>query len=93
MRITKESFGRTIGDTMDLFESLETEQDYKDFYKVYFEIVEEVVIKEEGTKWGDTRPIGKTYERVASNLSYLLCRASEVSSMRTDFARKVWWFL
>jgi len=93
MNITKESFGGTMGDVFDLFESLETEKDFKQFYKAYFEYVEEVIKKEKGTTAGDNRPIGDTYERVCSNLFYLLSRVSEKSSMKPDFARKVWWFL
>lgn len=90
MEITKESFGKKLGDLIDLFNKLETEEDFKQFYKTYYQIIEETVCKEKNLDWGDRRPIGETYERLWSNLLYLL---SEGNKMRADYAHKIWWFL
>lgn len=93
MKINEEDFGGSMGDVFDLFNKLETEEDYKLFYKEYIKFVDNSVCKKEGLKWGDKKPYGKIIDIAHANLHYLLSRNREISDMRSDFARKVWWFL
>jgi len=79
-----------LGDWIDKFEKCISEDDFKEFYKEYWVIVEDAIVEEENIKIGDTRPFAKTYERVRSNINYLIDKSSE---MRGDYAKKVFWFL
>jgi len=89
-KINREAFGETMGDMFKLFNKLETEEDFKEFYKIYWELTEEAIIKKREITFGEKRPIAETYHVVRDNLCYLL---GDVNKMRADYARKVWWFL
>lgn len=80
----------TLGDLFNKFNLCEIEEDFIRFYRDYYIVCEKAVCDEQNVKWGETKPIGLIYERIRTNLLWLL---SGVNSMRADFARKVWWFL
>jgi len=80
----------TMGDVLDVFNSLELEEDFITFYKEYWKVVERTINKEQNINAGDKRTLGLIFERVRSNLYYLV---SETTEMRKNYAYKVWWFI
>ena len=90
MELTKEMFGKTLGDVIDLFNKCQTEEEFKQFYLLYWDIVEEEINKEQKITIGDQRRFDLVYGRVRDNLIYLL---GSVNEMQSDYAKKVWWFL
>jgi len=90
MKITKEMFGKTLGNVGDLFNQLIEEEDFKQFYLLFWELVEDKINDELSIGLGDNRKIGMVYERTKSNLTYLVDTAED---MRKDYAKKIWWFL
>lgn len=90
MKPHKHDFEGNLGNIMDAFNKLESEEDYKEFYSLYWDLVEETISKEQNISAGMRRPIGETYYRVFGNISYLL---GNVNEMRANYARKIWWFL
>lgn len=90
MEIKKEDFGKSMGDVFDIFNKLEEIDDFKKFYKVYWQICQDAIVKEDNLQIGDKIPPGKVYKRVRDNLFYLL---GDISEMRANQAKLVWWFL
>lgn len=88
-KITKESFGKDLGDVRTLFSTLQTEEDFKQFYLSYWEVIEEQINKEKGIMAGDQRALGEVFGRMQSNLYYLLSD----DKMRSKFSQEIWWFL
>lgn len=81
---------KTMENWFDEFNKCETEEDLRKFYMDYWQLVEDTIIKVRKIDLGEKKAIAETYERVRSNLLYLL---GNVNEMRADFARKIWWFL
>lgn len=79
-----------VGDIHDKFRACETEEDFKDFFKWYYAIVEDTICKEKSLHPGDKRPFGEAMQRTASNMMWLLDGLDE---MRRDYAREIYWFL
>lgn len=90
MNITRDMFGTSMAEVIDLFNKMEVEEDFKEFYREYWQVVEDRVNKENHVLAGDNRRFGLVYETVRGNLTYLIGRTSE---MKANYARKVWWFL
>ena len=89
MKLTKDNF-KTMGECFDTFNKCETEEDLIEYYKAYWFVVEDAVCEEDKILPGSKRNFGKVFDRVRSNLLYML---GDVSKMRRDYAKKVWWFL
>lgn len=81
---------KNLGDLGNVWDSLESEDDFKRFFLQYWGFLEETISKEKGIRPGDIRPFGETFSRINSNIHFLRDRGSK---MRSDFALKVYWFL
>jgi len=94
MKPTKEMFGESMGDVYSVFKKLEDDSDFVEFYRIYWDVCYDEVIKEMGVHPGHNRSIavGKTFERVWSNLGFMLSEFGS-KNMRVTKARELWWFL
>lgn len=82
-----------LGELIDKFEACNTEEEVKELYKYLWNVTEKAIAEEENIKIGDNRPFGKTYDRIRSNMSYLIGRISESSENQAQLIQKTLWFL
>ena len=84
------SKAKTMGEIIDVFNKLDDEEDFKNFYLEYAKVIESTINEECKLKPGDNREVDLVRKRLHSNLNHLL---GDTSQMRKDYALKVWWFL
>lgn len=81
---------KSMNDVFIWLRNCETEEELKRFYREYLAVVRDAVCEEDGVTAGDIIPRGKVLERFFSNLGFLI---DDLSEMRKDYAKKIFWFM
>jgi hypothetical protein len=89
--VEEKEYDNTLGGWIDRFDDCNNKEDFEKYYKDYWKACEKTICKENNILAGGIIPTEKVYKRVTENLKYLIEKM--ISPMRSDFVRKVWWFL